>query len=179
MKKILLSIAILLTSATISFAQSAITPGTNLLSVGIGVGSPYFGESYSSSFPVNPTISFERGIVIDNLAVGAEASFATSKYSFDGFTSTFTAVYIGVRGTYHFGQLLSIPSQFDLYGGATAGFIIETASDNFGGSPSASSGPGGGGFVGGKYYFAPKIGVYAEAGFTSLSFVNVGVTFKL
>ncbi len=95
----------------------------------------------------------------------------------DDYSITYSAIYLGVRGSYHFGDLLSLPKNIDLYGGATAGYVILVVSDNEG-NAAAGSGAGGGAFVGGKYYFASNIGVYAEAGYQSLSYLNVGVTFK-
>jgi hypothetical protein len=186
MKKILLSITALLMLATFSSAQSssaAFSPSDNLLNVGIGLGTPFFGSGYSSSIPINPTISYEKG-VIDNLSIGGEFSYASSKYSFDdgfgdNYSITYNAIYVGARASYHFGGLLSLPSKFDVYGGATAGYIILSVSDNAGDSSAQGSTAGGGGFVGGKFYFSSKTAVYAELGYQSLSYINVGIAFKL
>jgi hypothetical protein len=73
---------------------------------------------------------------------------------------------------------LQIPAQFDVYGGATAGYVIVSVSDSQGYSASAASGAGFGVFAGGKYYFASNIAVYAEAGYQSLSLLNAGITLK-
>jgi hypothetical protein len=43
---------------------------------------------------------------------------------------------------------------------------------------SAASAVGFGAFVGSKYFFSPKTGVYAKLGYQSLSFLNVGLAFS-
>jgi len=51
-------------------------------------------------------------------------------------------------------------------------------SDNTGYSGSAASDVGFGLFAGGKYYFQENTAVYAELGYQSLAFLNIGVAFK-
>jgi len=184
MKKTLLIIFLLMAARTISVAQSssAFSNGDNLFNAGIGIGTPFFGSGYSSSLPVNPTISYERGIT-DQISVGAQLSYASSKYSFDDgfgddYSFTESAVYVGARGSYHFGEQLGLDSKFDVYGGVSAGYVVVTVSDNEGDSDTGTSKPGFGAFAGGKYFFQPKLGVYAEVGYQSLSYLNIGLAFK-
>jgi hypothetical protein len=83
MKKSLLTIALIAAFYSVASAQtasSAYTPGSSLFSVGVGIGSPFFGSGYTSSLPVNPTVSYEKGIIA-GLSVGAEASYASQKFS--------------------------------------------------------------------------------------------------
>jgi len=184
MKKILLAILLLAAMHSVSMAQSsAYSSDDNLLNLGIGVGTPFFGSGYSASIPVNPTISYEKGIT-DAISVGAAASYARSSYSFSGFDSSApytikeTAIYVGARASYHLGGLLDLGSDVDLYGGISAGYVIVNVSDNQGGFAATASGAGYGLFAGGKYFFAPSVGVYAQIGYESLSYLNVGVAFK-
>lgn len=185
MKNFYLTIVSLL-FAIAGMAQSstkAYSEGDNLFNVGIGLGASYFGSGYSASLPVNPAISYERGIT-DEFSVGGELSYASYKYSLSDlflttpYTLKFTATYIGARGSYHLNELLDIPSKFDVYGGATLGYIILGVSNNMGDSATLGNGFGYGLFAGGKYYFAPKTAVYAELGYQSLSYLNIGVAFK-
>lgn len=182
MRRILLLTALLAIMHTVSMAQSksssAFNSGDNLFNVGIGLGSPFFGAGYSSSIPVNPTISYEKGVT-DVISVGGILSYASSKYNFDN-ADAFkeSAVYVGVRGSYHFGQALQLGDKVDLYGGASVGYVVVSVSDNESTFTGAASTAGFGLFGGIKYYFQPTIGVYAEAGYESLSFLNVGVAFK-
>jgi len=172
------------TTASIKRADEvkAYSKGDNLLNVGIGIGSPFFGSGYSSSLPVNPSISYEKGIT-DAISVGGQVSYASSKYkvNYPGSNYTFkeNAFYIGARGSYHFNELLQLDPKFDVYGGASLGYVITSVSDNQGFSTSTGSGIGFGVFAGGKYYFLSKTGLFAELGYQSLAVLNVGVTFKL
>lgn len=186
MKKIFLSILLITAIATVSTAQttssSAFSNGDNLFNVGIGVGSPFFGFGYKSSFPVNPTVSYERGIM-DALSVGGTISFASSKFQNNGITYfKESATYIGVRGSYHVNQYLNLGDNVDLYGGASLGYVVVNVTDQQGVNGidflGTASGVGFGLYAGGKYYFQPNFGVYAEVGYESLSFLNLGVTFK-
>jgi hypothetical protein len=181
-KNLLLTLVLAAVVGSAAFAQSksAFSKGDNLLNLGIGLGSPYFGSGYSSSLPVNPTVSFEHGIT-DAISVGAEVSYASSKYSYGILGSNYSfkesATFIGARGSYHFNELLNLDSKFDVYGGATIGYVIVSVSNNQGYTASAASGAGFGAFAGGKYYFS-KIAVYAELGYQSLSVMNAGITLR-
>jgi predicted porin len=65
-----------------------------------------------------------------------------------------------------------------MYGGASLGYVIVSVSDKRGYSGRAASAVGFGAFGGGKYYFSSNTAVYAEVGYQSLSFLNIGVSFK-
>ena len=184
MKKFLFTIAFAAVIHSFGMAQSSssvFNNGDNLLNIGIGVGSPFFGSGYSASIPVNPTITYEKGVT-DAISVGATFSYASSKYTYSDFTSDYTlkesAIYIGARGSYHFNQLINLDNNLDLYGGASLGYVIVSVSDNQGDSAAAASAAGFGLFAGAKYFFAPTTGIYAELGYESLSYLNIGITFK-
>ncbi|MBO9675892.1 MAG: outer membrane beta-barrel protein [Sphingobacteriaceae bacterium] len=179
MKKQLLFIALFIFSVSIVNAQSksSFSKGDNLFNIGVGIGSPFFGSGYSSSLPVNPSISYERGVT-DAISVGGQVSYASSKY--DGYNYTFkeSAVYIGARGSYHFNELLNINPKFDLYGGASLGYVTVSISDNQNNISGTASGLGFGLYAGGKYYIGSSTAIYSELGYQSLSLLNIGVAFK-
>ncbi len=179
MKKQLLFIALFLFTAIASMAQSksAFNKGDNLFNVGVGIGSPYFGTGYSSSLPVNPSVSYEIG-VSDAISVGGQVSYASSKY--DGYNYTFkeSAIFFGARGSYHFNELLKLNPKFDLYGGDSLGYVTVSISDNQSTVTGTASGFGFGLYAGGKYYLGKGTAIYSELGYQSLSFLNVGIAFK-
>ncbi|MBS1525015.1 MAG: outer membrane beta-barrel protein [Bacteroidetes bacterium] len=182
-KNYLLTALFIITTGSLAMAQSksVFSNGDNLLNLGIGLGSPYFGAGYSASLPINPTVSFEHGFT-DAISAGAEVSYASSKYSYSvpGAAYSFkeSATYLGVRGSYHFNELLQIPDKFDVYGGASLGYVVVSVSDNQGYAASAASGAGFGVFAGGRYYFQSNLAIYAELGYQSLSVLNAGITLK-
>lgn len=180
MKKQLLFIALfgLFALAVKGQSKSSFNKGDNLFNIGVGIGSPFFGSGYSSSLPVNPSVSYERG-VSDAISVGGQVSYASSKYD-GGYNYTFkeSAIYIGARGSYHFNQLLNINPKFDLYGGASLGYVTVSISDNQSTITGTASGFGFGLYAGGKYYLGSGTAIYSELGYQSLSFLNIGVAFK-
>lgn len=189
MKKQLLTICLFMALATVAMAQkvtNAYSKTDNLLNVGIGIGSPFFGSGYSASLPVNPTISYEHGVT-EEISIGGQLSYASSKINYNagyyGYVPSsikYSATYIGARGSYHLNEILDLDSKFDLYGGASLGYVVLTVSDSSSGYSASALGSavGFGAFAGGKYFFSPKTGVYAELGYQSLSFLSVGVAFK-
>lgn len=183
MKKQLFLIALFILTTFAGMAQtksSSFNDGDNLLNIGVGIGSPFFGSGYKASLPINPSISYEKGIT-DAISIGGQLSYASSKFD-DDFNDAYSfkehAIYIGARGSYHFNQALDIDPKFDLYGGASLGYVAVSVSDNVGSLGSTASGFGFGLFAGGKYYFKPSTAIYAELGYQSLSFLNIGVAFK-
>lgn len=183
MKKIFI-LSALLCIVNIALAQTgSYKKGDNLLNIGIGVGSPFFGSGYSASLPVNPSVSFEHG-VSDEISVGGQLSYASSKYTFTypgyGVVGTFkqTAIYVGVRGSYHLNEALDVDDKWDLYGGTSLGYVVVSTGGDDGLDYASGSAIGFGLFAGGKYLLSSKTGIYAELGYQSLSFINVGVAFK-
>jgi hypothetical protein len=178
MKKILLAVLGLSVFTSVSRAQSSsdgFAKGDNVVNLGIGLGTPFFSGGYSSSLPINPTISFEHGIG-NAISVGAELSYATAKDSYYGIK--YSATYVGARGSYHFGDALQLDKKIDLYGGVGLGYVIVSVSDNTDHLAATGSAAGYGLYAGGKYYFAPSTAVYAELGYQSLSYLNIGIAFK-
>ena len=170
-----ITLAIMAQSKSASFNN-----GDNLLNIGVGIGSPFFGSGYKASLPINPSISYERGIT-DAISIGGQLSYASSKFD-NSFNNAYNfkenAIYIGARGSYHFNQLFELDRKFDVYGGASLGYVTVSVSDNVGSLGSTASGLGFGLFAGGKYYFKPSTALYAELGYQSLSLLNIGIAFK-
>ncbi len=154
-------------------AQNSFTKGDNLVSLGVGLGSPYWGSGYSASFPLNPTITIEKGIT-NEISIGGTLSYSSSK--FDYYDWKFNAYYIGARGAYHFDISRD---NIDVYAGAGLGYVIvSVGSKSSGVASTAASGVGYAAFGGGKYYFNHKTAAYAELGYGSFSILNLGISFK-
>lgn len=85
---------------------------------------------------------------------------------------------IGVRGDYHF----YTTDKLDTYGGLMLGYDIvsdkrhgegDGADSNASGSDASFSI-----YVGGRYFFNPHIGAFAELGY-GIAWLNLGMTFNL
>jgi hypothetical protein len=102
-------------------------------------------------------------------------------YRYDYYHYTETVIPFGVKGSYYFDDLLNLPSQFDLYAAASAGFVIRARhwenGYNGGNAYGRDYSPL---YVdvhaGGEYHFNKKIGFYADLS-TGLS--TIGLAFHL
>lgn len=164
MKK-LLSVAVLALiccAFTQNVQAQAYQKGDKQLNLGIGV----------SGYGIPLGASFEYGVT-DAISVGAMVDY--TRYGIgSGYNWNF--IYVGARGSYHFGELLNTGEKFDPYAGLALGYW----SAKFSGS-SYLTGYGNRVFLGlhagARYYFKEKFGVFAEVGAGS-GFLKGGVTFK-
>ncbi len=162
----------LLLVGTQSFAQYQ--KGDKLLNAGIGLSSYYGG-----GLPIGA--SFEVGIT-DEISVGAQLDFYTWGYNFGGYKWRYTFVPVAVRGSYHVNELLNLNNdKLDLYGGLALGYYISSFKDNSGYSGFYDNAYGNqvlfGIHLGGRYYFKPNLGAFAEVGY-GVSALKLGVAFK-
>ena len=171
MKKAILFILISVLTVSISRAQkAAYSKGDNLLNVGIGLNS-----YYSGGIPFGA--SYEKGIT-DVISAGVNFDYLSNTY----FATKFTAIYFGVRGSYHLNEALKIDNDnIDIYAGAGLGyrsFSWSNAYTNNSLGNSYGSGVYFGIFAGGKYYFSSNIGAFLELGATGSTNARLGVAFK-
>lgn len=155
-----------------AFAQFA--KNDKLFNLGIGLNS-----YYSGGIPLSA--SFEVGVTKE-ISVGAGLDYLGYNYNAFGTNYSFSALYIGLRGSYHFSEVinLNVP-ELDLYGGATLGYRNFSWSDGY-----SNSGLGNrygsnaflGIFAGARYYFTPGIGGFLELGAGGSSNARLGVAFK-
>lgn len=174
MKKLVSSLFIVALLAC-GTAHAQYQKGDKLLNLGIGLNGYYGG-----GLPIGA--SFEYGIT-DQISVGAQVDFYTWGYNFgSGYNYRYTFIPIALRGSYHFNELLNLNTdKVDLYGGVQLGYYISSYSDNSGYSGVYNNGYGNkalfGVHLGGKYYFKPKLGAFAELGY-GVSTLKLGVAFK-
>jgi hypothetical protein len=152
--------------------------GDKLLNVGVGLSSYYYGT------PVG--VSFESG-VSDDISVGAQFDYNSGNY--DGYYNYnyrwgYSAYYLGIRGSYHLNDILQLNEEkVDLYAGLGLGYQRfrwddDSYGNGYGYYYNYRSGLFFNYFVGGKYYFTPKVGAFVELGYTGLSSSRLGISFK-
>lgn len=146
--------------------------GKNYLNAGIGIGT--FGFYGDGGLPI--TASLEHGFT-DKISAGATVGYARTRFYTDYHYTYYLA---GVRGSYHFNELLNVADEkLDVYGGASLLYRGYKANyKNFNGSDDYKA--SGGGVViaihaGARYMFAGNIGGYAELGY-GISPLQVGVS---
>ncbi|MFD1145102.1 hypothetical protein ACFQ4C_28490 [Larkinella insperata] len=170
MKKILSSLLVmtLLLVGTETFAQMPIDKGSKFLNAGIGLGG--WGGIGFGGGGIGLGASFDLGVA-KNITVGALGAFR----GYSGYGSYYS---IGVRGSYHFNELLQLDNdKIDLYAGLGLVYSGWSWNNNYGGFRNSIGGVDLGGHVGGRYFFTENIGAFAEAGF-GVAPLQLGVTFK-
>lgn len=158
------------------------------ISLGVGLTSIYFKEGYTSSKPINTNLMYEQAIN-DVFGFGLNASYGTYKLS--PYKGTYRenlnyleekAIYVGGRGYYYFDKLLHDIEQpiprLSFYAGISLGYIYVSTEHNTYGSNTPESGFGFGAFAGSKFKIANWVGLYAEGGYTGLSYFNGGIFIK-
>ena len=166
----------------ISVKAQTYSKNTNVISAGVGLGSSIAGYTYGSQTPAI-SLQYERGLFEAGpgvISLGGYLGFKSYKYSYDysgqHYSSKWKYTIIGVRGAYHLTQLKV--ENLDLYGGLMLSYNNVSFSDNSGNATASyGSAAGFSAFVGGRYYFAKKIGVFAELGY-GVAYVNAGVALK-
>jgi len=191
-KKIFFTLAVLFTSGALMSvsAKTIISKGEQVVNLGIGLGSYYGGNGYSSSIPPI-SASYEKGVV-DGL-LGGKASIGVGGYL--GYTANkwestyindiwgykYSYLILGARGVFHY-QLVK---KLDTYAGLLLGYNV-VSSKFYGdddiapyvGGASSASGIGYSAFLGARYKFNKKIGAYAELGY-GISALELGVSIRL
>ncbi|NOS92593.1 MAG: hypothetical protein HOP30_11765 [Cyclobacteriaceae bacterium] len=178
MSKRISSVVVIVVAIVTSLnAQSQIKKGEKLLNIGFGVNSYYNGGiPLSAILEVGVTPQITVGGGIDYLSYDYGYNYSTRR--------SFTALYIGARGSYHFNELLKInDNRFDVYGGLSLGYRSFSWSDNYNNSYyGLDSNYGSGIFlgihIGGRYYFTDHIGGFLELGGLGSTNARIGVTFK-
>lgn len=176
MKRIFTLVASVLCLASVASAQN-FENGTQVASVGIGVGGSY-------GTPI--TAQYEKGVydISGNQAIGVGGflGYGASSEDFMYGEFKYSNLLIAVTGNYHYSV-----KAFDLYGGLRLGYNVASASTEwkdpsdeslYGGSYSASSG----GFIytihiGARYYFNDNFAAMAELGY-GIANLNIGVSYK-
>lgn len=167
---IALSVAAILFVSAGARAQDV--KGQNFLNAGIGVGT--FGFS-GSGIPI--TASLEHGFT-DKISAGVVAGYVRTTVNPDYHYSYHL---LGVRGSYHFNELLNVPGEkWDIYGGAALFYRGYKATyKHFYGTEDYHA--SGGGLdvalhAGARYMFSGNTGAYAELGY-GISPLQLGVSF--
>ena len=173
------------TSAKANSADEPFGVGTNALNLGIGLGNRYgYGTAFfggSSSISPAISLSYERGFMQLGpgvLGLGAFVGYQGASYDLGGGDKwKYTDLIVTLRGAFHY----PVTPQFDAYGGLGLGVRHAGASyegNGYSGISSSSTNEFASGlFVGGRYFFTPSIGAFAELGYDQ-TFLKIGLSAK-
>lgn len=173
-KGLLLAVAGLLSAASLLAQKEQSVKGVNYVNAGIGLGT--YGFYGTGGLPV--VASAEHGFT-DKISAGLNLGFVSRKYASDW---KYTYIIVGVRGSYHFNELLNIDNdKVDVYGGAAINY--EHYKLKYSGDIDESYYKVSGGEVdiqlhaGARYLFSEHVGGFAELGY-GISPLQLGLTFK-
>jgi hypothetical protein len=187
-KMILLSLllALMFPFFTLNAQTSTFKQGDLVFNAGIGLGATYgtyWGSLYNSTVPpifITGDYCLREDLGPGNLGVGGILAYSSYKYEYtSSFGSKYNVLFIGVRGTYHFVDLVD---KMDLYGGISLGGKIQSEKPygdhtgyTYDVNPSTALVEI---FAGARYYFSDNVGVMSELGY-GVAWIKLGVSFKL
>ena len=147
--------------------------------VGIGLGAT-FSTGTVNLPPVSLSLDFG---INDKISLGGFVGYSASKEDFSGFGVNYawkyTYVIVGAGGAYHF----DLVDNMDTYAGLLLGYNVASVKYDGANKPAGLVEPSAGGlayagFLGARYHFGEKFGVYGELGY-GIALLNVGLTMKL
>jgi hypothetical protein len=162
-----------------AFAQGHFELGSNVIGVGIGLGSSYGISGYGSTESPAINLQYENGTWDIGgpgiLSLGGYVAYKSYSYDYLGYSWNSHYTIIGVRSAYHYNGIKS--DKFDVYAGLMLGYrTISYSDNNYLGSASASdiilSA-----FIGGRYYFNENFAGFVELG-NGISIMNLGLAYK-
>lgn len=186
-KMILLSLALALMIPffTLNAQTETFKQGDLVFSAGFGIGATYgsyWGSSYKTTVPpifISGDYCLREDLGPGNLGVGGIIAYSAYKYEpSPDWGYKYSDLFIGVRGTYHFTDLVD---KMDLYGGLTLGgeIINDKGYGDYAGyeysinSSSALVEL----FAGARYYFSDNFAVMSELGY-GIAWLKLGVALK-
>jgi hypothetical protein len=151
--------------------QEIFQKGTNVVNLGIGLGSYIPIEASYEHSLVDGLINGDNGAI----GLGAYLGWYSDSESFLGGKMSYSDIVIGARGAFHY----QFVDNLDTYAGLMLGYDIASATwKGEGISPSVSaSAVTFSAFLGARYSFTPSIGAYAELGY-GIAYLSVGVALK-
>ena len=193
-----LSSLLILVSSYVT-AQS-LSKEDNLINLSFGVGNLVRPQGFTTLLP--PTVfQYERAIT-EQITIGGYLGYAASTFEDEGFYtvpySPYNSEYqkyvwnsknilFGIKGAYHFGELLNTTKRLDPYSGISLGYNAITTSlrQKVGSSdlqPKLSPNPSSrfmfGFFIGARYYVNEKVALFGELGY-STAVLQLGISLKV
>jgi hypothetical protein len=182
MKKKLFGVSIFFLICCPSYAQT-FTSESKVASIGLGLGGSFGSYLVTSQTPAI-SVQYEQGIWpisdIGTISLGAYLGTKSYKYSTINYSQSWNYYIVGLRSAFHYSGFDI--ENFDLYAGLMLGYnhLVYRYNGPYIGPQSGTYGSSVGlsGYIGGRYYFTPKFGAFAELGF-GISYATVGLAINL
>jgi tetrahydromethanopterin S-methyltransferase subunit E len=165
----------------------SIAAGNFIINAGIGFGNPLYGDMVIPPLSVSVDYALPLGGL--PFTLGLFGGFTTSKYQYSyagvayGYTYNYTGIAIAGRFAYHpnFGV-----KNLDVYAAMALGYYVYSAKAEYTNwenlpkpDPKDYSTLYWGFNLGARYFFTGAVGAFMELGYSALSFITAGVTFKI
>jgi hypothetical protein len=189
LKKMMTASVVLIMIATMTTQAQVFQKGSNMIGLGVGLGSSLGSFSYGSNSPAL-SLQYEKGVWDIGgpgvVSLGGYLGFKNYKYSGESgdfsYSEKWNYTIIGIRSAYHYTGLNS--DKLDVYGGLMLSYNILSYSykDNTGEGNKISDGNYGSAagltiYLGGRYFFSDHIAAFAELGY-GVSYLTLGLAFK-
>ncbi len=124
--------------------------------------------------------------IFDNITVGGEFTYSRDReniiYTVYNYDWVHNIIIVAAHGSYHFTELMGIPSVWDVFAGISLGFSIwntsiESDVTNYEYTGTHSNGFFAWPYAGGRYFFTDRFAVNARFGAGSTVGLKIGVTF--
>lgn len=174
MKKLISSIGIFLICFTTMMAQNSYREKGSF-SIDAGIGLSAFTNEYSMVLPPvkvdaeYTVLAFGAG----SLNVGGYFSLGVDRHS--SYDMNVTTFLVGPMGSLRY----AVSDQIDIFGKLIVGYVGVKTSDSLVNSYIKGSHFDVGAYVGGTWYFSPKMGVGAEVGYGGPTLFGVHLSFKI
>ncbi|MDA3813325.1 MAG: hypothetical protein PF570_03635 [Candidatus Cloacimonetes bacterium] len=174
---VLLFIAVIVISLNAEY-PTAFQPGEKIVQAGLGFGMVgVYGDVVIP--PISISFDIAKEIEGFPISFGGLIGIAKSEYGLSYWTGdkwTYTYFVLGGRAAYH----LKLESpKIDPYGGLMLGYnIVSFSGDDVYGTSAGTSYMMYGFYGGARYFFNPKMAVYAELGY-GFGYLNLGISYKL
>jgi len=184
MKKLItFAVALLLALPSVNAQESMFNLGDKVVNLGIGLGNTLYSGTYYSMGVPPVSLSYEQAVadqILEKGVIGVMGyvGYTSYKYDYLGWGYKYSNIILGAGGLFHYPLI----DKLDTYAGILLGYNIANASEfgtSIGWDYSATS--GGfvfSGFVGARYYFAPKFAAFAQVGY-GIAYLTLGVSIKL
>jgi hypothetical protein len=145
------------------------------INAGIGFG-PVLSQGEMTVPPIQVSVDYVLPLGGIPFTVGGMFGFSKSEWDYGGYVYTYTGLAFGARLSYH--PNVGVEN-LDPYATLIVGYYSYKGESSAGATGDLDlSVPLWGFDIGARYFFTPMIGAYAELGWTSLSYVSVGITLK-
>lgn len=177
-----LLVASLMTSSIQLKAQGAVNKGNIVINAGIGVFSPYSYGYLGNNGIVLPAFQVSGEYIVADIekvgiGVGGSLGFQRAYYNNNNYRWRSNNLFMGIRATAHFGNLLNW-KKGDLYAGLQFGPRIRFDSDNSNNSYKTNFYTYYSYLVGARYFIKPNFGLFAEIGY-DIAYLKAGISLKL